>query len=418
MWLAARLKLFFNLHDGSQHKARACRAWKLGIKLELPTSLKMLFSAFILLAGQTASAGFLKPKAYASTADGKYKISPYTAPVQGHSNSGGSATWSLSIDDTKSGHKQKVTGFGAALTETTVDVFNQLSEQSLAKLLRELMTPEGNNFGIMRHTIGSSDLSPEPAMSYDDNGGNAGMVDLTLSHFNIGARGLAMAKMLKEMRALNWGMTILGSCWGVPGWMKIDGTLVGAGNNTLNHKYSSQYGEYFAKYIWAFELAGAHIDAITIQNEPLNNNSGMPSMVIEPAESGELIRDYVGPALRRAGLETEIWAYDHNTGKSLARKFMELHINPLLDRPDYPQTVMDMAPQYVNTAAWHCYASPIDWTVLTEFYKNNSHVEDFKQFHTECWTSNIYTGWNQAADFVMGPMPELGSGVPGLDTRY
>jgi glucan endo-1,6-beta-glucosidase len=41
---------------------------------------------------------------------------------------------------------------------------------------------------------------------------------------------------------------------------------------------------------------------------------------------------------------------------------------------------------------------------LTEFYYNNSHVEGFKQFHTECWTSNIYTGWNQAADFTMGPM--------------
>ena len=71
---------------------------------------------------------------------------------------------------------------------------------------------------------------------------------------------------------------------------------------------------------------------------------------------------------------------------------------------------MDMAPQYVNTAAWHCYASPINWTVLTEFYYNNSHVDGFKQFHTECWTSNIYTGWNQAADFTMGPMQNWAMG--------
>ena len=280
----------------------------------------MLFSALILLTGHAVASRSVQPKAYASTADGKYKISPYAAPVLGHGHPGNSQTWSLSIDDTRSGHKQKVTGFGAAVTETTVDVFDQLPAHQLAQLLEELMTPEGNNFGIMRHTIGSSDLSPEPAMSYDDNGGNAGVVDLSLSHFNIGYRGLAMARMLKSMRSLNQYMTILGSCWGVPGWMKIDGMLVGAGNNTLNHKYSSQYGEYFAKYIRAFEAAGAHIDAITIQNEPLNNNSGMPSMVIEPVESGELIRDYVGPALRRAGLETEIWAYDHNTGMPFVRQ--------------------------------------------------------------------------------------------------
>ena len=274
----------------------------------------MLTFIVLLLATQAVAFGFPRPKAYASTADGKYKISPYTAPVSGHGNPGESSTWELAIDDTVSGHKQRVTGFGAAVTETTVDVFNQLPKEQLARLLGELMTPEGNNFGIMRHTIGSSDLSPEPAMSYDDNGGNAGMVDLSLSHFNIGQRGHAMATMLRSMRSLNRDMTILGSCWGVPGWMKIDGMLVGAGNNTLNHMYSEQYGEYFVKYIRAFEDAGAHLDAITIQNEPLNNNSGMPSMVIEPVESGKLIRDHVGPALRRAGLETEIWAYDHNTG--------------------------------------------------------------------------------------------------------
>ncbi len=279
----------------------------------------MLSTVFVLLVSHAAAKCVSRPKAYASTADGKYKIGAYSPPVFGPGHPGSSSTWSLSIDDTPSGYKQKVTGFGAAVTETTVDVFNRLSADELAKLLKELMTPEGINFSIMRHTIGSSDLSPEPAMSYDDNGGNAGSVDLTLSHFDIGDRGLAMAAMLKSMRELNQEMTILGSCWGVPGWMKVDGMLVGAGNNTLNHAYSAQYGDYFVKYIQAFEAAGAHIDAITIQNEPLNNNSGMPSMVIEAAESGQLIHDFVGPALRGAGLETEIWAYDHNTGKRLVR---------------------------------------------------------------------------------------------------
>jgi O-glycosyl hydrolase len=279
----------------------------------------MLFSALILLAGHVVAGDSRQPKAYASTADGRYQISPYAAPIQGQGKPGNSQTWSLSLDDTQSGHKQSVTGFGAAVTETTVDVFNQLPENQLAQLLRELMTSEGNNFGIMRHTIGSSDLSPEPALSYDDNGGNAGKVDLSLSHFNIGSRGLAMANMLKSMRDLNQDMTILGSCWGVPGWMKIDGMLVGAGDNVLNHNYSVQYGEYFVKYLQAYEAAGAHIDAITIQNEPLNNNSGMPSMIIEPVESGELILNHVAPALREAGLETEIWAYDHNTGMPVLR---------------------------------------------------------------------------------------------------
>ena len=69
-----------------------------------------------------------------------------------------------------------------------------------------------------------------------------------------------------------------------------------------------------------------------------------------------------------------------------------------------------MAPQYVNTVAWHCYANPLNWTVLSDFYHNNSRTHGFRQFQTECWTSNIYTGWNQAADFTMGPMQNWAEG--------
>lgn len=369
----------------------------------------MLLPTVVFLAGQAAAFGFGfdKARAFASTADGRYKISPYEAPVRGDGTPNNESTWKLSIDDTPSGFKQRVTGFGAALTETTVDVFNQLPKHRLEKLLREIMTNEGNSFGVIRHTIGSSDLSPEPAMSYDDNGGNAGHVDLTLSHFNIDPRGRAMAKMLKSMRDLNNDMTILGSCWSPPGWMKWDGMFVGAGNNTLDHAYSKQYGDYFVRYIQAYEEIGAHIDAITIQNEPLNNNSGMPSMVIEAAEEGGLIHNHVAPSLREAGFDTEIWAWDHNTGKSFCPLGCNSDIfyplkwcillsgirNP--DHPYYPQTVLDMNPNLVNTVAWHCYANPIIWEVLTEFYHNNSHIPGFRQFMTECWTSNEYTGWNQ-----------------------
>lgn len=59
-------------------------------------------------------------------------------------------------------------------------------------------------------------------------------------------------------------------------------------------------------------------------------------MYIYADESGSLIQNNVGPALRSAGLNTEIWAYDHNT-----------------DVPSYPQTVINTASKYVNTVAWH-----------------------------------------------------------------
>jgi O-glycosyl hydrolase len=254
-----------------------------------------------------------------SSSDGTYKLSSITGPVQGSGSPGFESTWKLSIDDTSSGHKQSITGFGAAVTDATVTSFNTLSSGTLSQLLNELLTSSRADFSLMRHTIGASDLSGDPAYTYDDNGGN---VDTALSGFNLGGRGTAMASMIAKMQSINSGLKILGSSWSAPGWMKlnevIDGTTT---HNNLNDGYggsgsgySSAFAQYFVKYIQAYEALGAHVDAITIQNEPLNSQSGYPTMYVFADESGELIQNYVGPALASAGLNVEVWAYDHNTG--------------------------------------------------------------------------------------------------------
>ncbi|EAW15357.1 glycoside hydrolase family 30 protein [Aspergillus clavatus NRRL 1] len=337
--------------------------------------------------------------AYSSNAAGNYKLSPVAAPVQGTGNPGGESTWQLSVDDTSSGHKQTIVGFGAAVTDATVTSFNTLSSSTLQNLLNELMTSAGAGFALMRHTIGASDLSGDPAYTYDDNGGKE---DPSLSGFNLGDRGTAMAQMLAKMKSLQPEMKVLGSPWSAPGWMKLNGAIDGnTKNNNLNDGYltsggtgstgySSQFAQYFVKYIQAYETLGAHIDAITIQNEPLNSQAGYPTMYVFDWESAQLIQNYIGPALANAGLNTEIWAYDHNT-----------------DVTSYPQTVINQAGQYVNSVAWHCYASNVDWTVLSNFHSSNPGV---KQYMTECWTP-ASGSWHQAADFTMGPLQNWAAGV-------
>ncbi|SPQ24538.1 90e9e285-3914-4635-9b33-00c288b2e68d [Thermothielavioides terrestris] len=328
------------------------------------------------------------PQAYASSGDGTYKLSPVAAPVRGAGSPGSNSTWKLSINDQSSGHKQTVNGFGAAVTDATVAVFNALPADKLTTLLQELMTDAGANFKLMRHTIASSDLSADPAYTYDDNGGK---VDTSFSAFNLGDRGTAMAQLLAKMKSLQPDLTILGSPWSPPGWMKLNGVIDGTTvNNNLNHAYASQYAQYFVKYLQAYQSHGVTIDAITIQNEPLNSQAGMPTMYIYADESGNLIQQNVGPALRAAGFNTAIWAYDHNT-----------------DVPSYPQTVLNEASEYVNTVAWHCYAPNNNWGALTTFHNSNPNVD---QYMTECWTSTT-TGWNQAADFTMGPLQNWAKGA-------
>lgn len=165
----------------------------------------------------------------------------------------------------------------------------------------------------MRHTIGASDLSGS-LYSYDNTTGTA--TDVPLNNFNLQPAGTAMVSWIKQFKAINPAIKLLGSVWSPPGWMKLDGVMDGTTtNNNINTAYASSYAQYFVKYIKAFASGGVTVDAITIQNEPLNSQSGYPTMYVAADQSAQLIQNNVGPALKSAGLATSIWAYDHNTGK-------------------------------------------------------------------------------------------------------
>ncbi|KAF2672534.1 glycoside hydrolase family 30 protein [Microthyrium microscopicum] len=352
----------------------------------------------VAVAGPVADT-YIQAAAFCSSSDAKYKLSQFDPPVKGSGTPNGMSLWQLQVDDTTSGYKQKVTGFGAAVTDATVAVLNRLASDKKQNLLKQLMTSDGVNFSLMRHTVASSDLSSDPVYTYDDNGGN---VDASISSFNLGGSGRTMAATLKSMRALNPGLTILGSTWSPPGWMKLNKLVTGTTvNNNLNLSYVKQYAQYFVKYLQAYEQSGAHIDAITIQNEPLNSKAGFPTMYISASQAANLIQQNIGPALKNASLATQIWAYDHNT-----------------DEPDYPDTIVNAAPRYVQATAWHCYAANNKWSVLTDFHNKHPGIQ---QYMTECWTSP-YTGWSQAADFTMGPLQNWASGsmawTLGSDTNY
>lgn len=282
-------------------------------------------TALLWISGATASPVEPRasgPSAYCSSSDGTYNLTSFDTPVSGTGNANGQSTWILSVDDTSSGYKQKITGFGAAVTDATVAVFNSLPADKLSELLNTLLTSSGADFSLFRHTIASSDLSADPAYSYDDNGGN---VDTSLSGFGLGDRGTAMARLLAQMRSVKSGLTILGSSWSAPGWMKLNNVLDGTTvNNNLNPDYRSSFADYFVTYLKAYADLGAPIDAIAIQNEPLFSTAAYPSMYVYADESGDIINQNVRPALQAAGLNTQIWAYDHNTGKAPGRDFKQL----------------------------------------------------------------------------------------------
>lgn len=197
----------------------------------------------------------------------------------------------------------------------------------------------------MRHTIGASDLSSY-VYSYD----NVTAADTSLSHFSLGTAGTAMLTVLEQIKAYKSSTKILGSMWSPPGWMKLNNQQSGTASaqNVLNPTYETSYAQYFVDYIQAFAKKNVTVDAITIQNEPLNNASGFPTMYMTAANQTSLIEKYVGPALAKAGLKTAIWAYDHNTGTATSKHCLKPSLTqvqtfPHTRRPSSP------APQRTST---------------------------------------------------------------------
>lgn len=334
----------------------------------------------VVLAFVASRALAANPGSFSSNSDGSLKFASQAAPVSGSGSPDGQSTWQLTMDDTDSGARQTITGFGTAVTDSTLLVYNALSDDRKSAFVNDMVGPSGGNFQLIRHTIASSDLSPNE-YSYDDNNGQ---VDTDLHSFNLGDSGNAQAGLLAAFRKVQSQLTILGSSWHAPDWMKLS-------NNFLNPDYASEFAQYFVKYLAAYENAGAHIDAVTIQNEPQHTSPSSFTMGMTASDEVNYINNAVAPAFNNAGVNTKIWAYDHNT-----------------DTEDYPETVIDQAGSNTNTVAWHCYASGgPDWSVLSDFHGKHTGVD---QYMTECWT-HTQGSWTDVIDFTMGPLQNWAKGA-------
>lgn len=133
----------------------------------------------------------------------------------------------------------------------------------------------------------------------------------------------------------------MASPWSPPVWMKTNGKVKGG---ALKPECYQVYSEYFVKYIRQMKKEGIIIDAITIQNEPINSNN-TPSMRMSAAEQAKFIKSNLGPAFAAAGINTKIVLFDHN-----------------LDRPDYALTILSdpEAAKYVNGSGFHHYGGEMN----------------------------------------------------------
>ncbi len=305
----------------------------------------------------------------------------------------------IQIDDAMPA--QSIDGFGFALTSGSAELLMKMDTPSRRYLLREIFGRESGAISVsyIRVSIGASDLNSR-LFTYDDR--PKGETDPRLVYFNLLDDRFNVVPVLKEIRRINPAIKIVASPWSAPAWMKTNEDLKG-GN--LKKEFYSVYARYFVKYLRTMAEAGISINAVTIQNEPLNEGN-TPSMAFSARDESDFIKNNLGPLLRQEGLPTKIIIYDHNC-----------------DRPDYPVTVLEDpgAARYVDGSGFHLYGGHID--ALSEvhnrfpgkaIYFTEQMVVDGKEFAigaqverliigaTRNWSRNVLL-WNLAADKNNGP---------------
>ena len=264
---------------------------------------------------------------------------------------GGSDAVTVTVDPSRT--YQQMVGFGASITDSSARLLRGLDRATRVATMRDLFDPaQGNGLSLLRQPIGASDFVKGPLYTYDDV--PAGRTDWDLSEFSIAHDRAAILPLLRRALALNPDLTIVASPWSPPAWLKTNDSLIGGRLIDRTRVYTT-YARYLVRFVRAYAREGVPVDALTLQNEPQNRTpDGYPGMAMPVADQVRLAR-YVGPALERAGLDTQILAYDHN---------WTVHPGDVEETPpgedpelEYPSEVLDsIASRWVDGVAYHCYS--------------------------------------------------------------
>ena len=237
------------------------------------------------------------------------------------------------VDATKTG--QTIVGIGGALTDASAETFYKLPKDKRQEVLRAYFDPQnGIGYSLGRTHIHSCDFSSE-SYTYVADG------DTELKSFNIEHDLKYRVPFIKEVLATAGknNFTVYASPWSPPAWMKDNGSMLHGGS--LKPDDYGAWAEYCAKFIKAYDSEGIPIWGMTVQNEPMANQT-WESCIYTAEQERDFVKNYLGPTLVKDGLGgTKIMIWDHNRGMMYQRAAA------VLNDPD--------AAKYVWGVAYHWY---------------------------------------------------------------
>jgi len=214
--------------------------------------------------------------------------------------------------------KQQVDGFGVCFNELGWKALSVLDGIGRENILQDLFDTEtGLKLSICRMPIGANDYALD-YYSLNDSAGDFGM-----EYFTIDRDKKNLIPYIKAAMKYHPDLKLWGSPWTPPSWMKTnnhyachpdvvnDMTPDQAGQEgktqfRMSPEYLDAYALYFVRYIQAYRNEGINLTGIHVQNE-MNSCQNFPSCIWTARDLGHFIGNYLGPAMKKAVPDAEIW---------------------------------------------------------------------------------------------------------------
>ncbi len=234
---------------------------------------------------------------------------------------------------------QKITGFGGSFTEASAYLLNELSQKNRDKIIEAYFGESGARYSLTRTHMNSSDFSLGN-YSYAPVEG-----DINLENFSIEEDRDDIIPMIKDaMKVSEDGFKIISSPWTAPPWMKDNKDWKGG---KLLPEYYDTWALFFSKYLDAYAEEGIDIWGITVENEPLGNDSNWESMHFTPEEMNEFVINHLGPQLEADNHDVVLLGYDQNRDTEMIEWIDTMYGS-------------EEARKYFDGAAVHWYGSTYD----------------------------------------------------------
>lgn len=206
--------------------------------------------------------------------------------------------------------RQKILGFGGALTESSAYVWSRMGEENKKKLM-ELYFGEGSSgYNFCRTHIQSCDFSLGNR-SYVEDG------DMECRTFSIEGDRKYIIPFIKEAQKRQKDIQFLASPWSPPAHMKTNGEMNHGGR--LKDECYGPWADIMVKYVEAYEKEGIHISRMTLQNEPAATQT-WDSCIYSADEERRFACEFLRKKLDEAGYgDVKLEAWDHNKDMIIER---------------------------------------------------------------------------------------------------